>query len=298
MNPFKAICATTAFVLLVPGAGAQTLHFEGVFTGFSVTTWGGGFGDPLNEPLPFSFDVNLRFDPDAPVGYSFGLDDVRAEQLQYELTRPPASQYVSPTGTSRVGLDVLERYVTGRRFDQSVFAAYPDPKYSAGESQRTSRYARVDSTAEPNFSEWSLRTAQTWTSGPIGPDDDVLGARHESFAADLFMRVSQNADHTPQQAIQPWSYGDLLGFFEDVRQGNGTIHVSLSGFQGHHYPKYGSDTYNEWYFLTMQSSDFRLTSISPVIPEPSTAALLLAGFALIGLRARAALRSKTRAHEG
>ena len=172
--------ATVSFLMALAGPlSAQVLHFEGAFTEAMFCPRGACDGPQPMTPLPFSFDVELKFDPAGPNHESFTTRDSSgwprlafSQAIEETLFLVPAS---------------VPRVEGGYQFSRSQVTRH--------------------STAE-GFS-WNFEAREVWNE-PIGEDATRSEARLLSI--DLF----RSGGVTFEQASRPLTRDEMLGFLQDL----------------------------------------------------------------------------------
>ncbi len=188
----KVFRVATALLLisLVGPLSAQVLHFEGAFTEFLLCPRSAcGNPEPVG-PLPFSFDVELKFNPSGPSHETFATQD--------------------SSGWPRLPLSpAIEQAL------QLVPASEP-------RVEGTYYFTRSQSTyhSSPLGFSWSFTATEGWRE-PIGD-----GALTRSETRLVNIGLLRSGGITFEQASRPLTRDEMLGFMRDLVGEQATLTVS------------------------------------------------------------------------
>lgn len=262
-------------------AGAQVLQFEGMFDSVRrcTLTQPPCSGYEAIKPFAATFQVDLAFDPTAPVSTG---EVVGVQSHRLISTTLPDNAYAPRNLAPQQAWDRVHTE-SPYPLSEAVFNSWQQPNRTFFESQRTTRVPVLAN--DPSMFEWRLDTQNRWLGTVSGSG---VSAVREEFSESLSIVLNREANFTLEQANTPVTYAELRSFFEGFVASGEAIELMSGVSWGR--GAIGDPTGYAFYDLT---GDFRLVSISTPVPEPQTYAMMLAGLAAVGVMARRKRKRQT-----
>jgi hypothetical protein len=248
MGKFQSAFLALCLALAAAPAQAERLHFEGSFTNRTPCGFDGECDSDRMEsitPVPFSFVIDLAFDPNQSVG-------------------PPGQHFHEHrrvTSTSpRFAPPVVPQSLWPREpIDKARFDSYANPLHTVLETQQTSRAVGL----VPSLSSfsWQSVTGQFW-QGDTLINGVLVNERWSELVNVAVSRVDRPSTVTFEQASQPVTFTELLGLLDGTLVPGGTERVQLSALVEYQAVGGAFDFQSSEF-----SGDFRLASIQCRTPQ-------------------------------